>query len=128
MAFTPKTKLQAWTRDQGRCRGVKQNNYSCGLKLKSMSDAEFDHIHAHNINGPDSLDNCATLCKPCHRLKTNGNGATTYGSDKHEAAKVKRLRGDTGNKKVKHKIRSRGFKTNRGGAHKKLFSGKSVPR
>ena len=125
MAFSKRTKLEAWTRDRGRCRGVKQNNYNCGVKIPSMSDAEFDHIHAQNISGPDSLDNCATLCKPCHKLKTNGTGATTYGSDKHEAAKVKRLRGDTG-KREKH---SGGWNSTFGNKHrKKKLDGSVVPR
>jgi hypothetical protein len=31
------------------------------------------------------------LCVPCIDRKTNGAAATTYGSDKHEIAKAKRL-------------------------------------
>ena len=113
MAFTQKTKIEAWMRDKGRCRGVKQNNYTCGVKLKSMQEAEFDHIEAQYLDGGNTLDNCATLCIPCHRLKTNGSKATTYGSDKHESAKVKRLKGETGQNKKKKKINSPGFRGHR---------------
>lgn len=95
-----------------------------------MSDAEFDHIHPVNLGGTNDLDNCRTLCKDCHRFKTNGGEqkATTYGSDVHEAAKVKRLSGMTGNKKGKAKIPSRPMPGTKKSGWKKPFNKNGVRR
>lgn len=57
--------------------------------------------------GNDQKPDCL-LCIPCADRKTNGTKATTYGSDKHAIAKVKRLRGET-KQGPKKKIQGRGF-------------------
>ena len=51
------------------------------------------------------------LCIPCADRKTNGTKATTYGSDKHAIAKVKRLALKAAKKwrKPARPMRSRGF-------------------
>lgn len=60
-------------------------------------------VESGNTHKPDCL-----LCKPCAHRKTWGTKATTYGSDTHARAKVKRLRGET-KQGPKKKIQSRGF-------------------
>jgi 5-methylcytosine-specific restriction endonuclease McrA len=116
MTFSKSTKLQAWMRDLGRCK-------KCDCKIPSMSEAQFDHIHPANLGGPDTVENCNTLCIPCHKVKTFGTKATTAGSDVQVAAKVKRL-AKGGKTKSKTKIKSQGFKTNRDGKFKKKMTGK----
>jgi hypothetical protein len=44
--------------------------------------------------GNDQKPDCL-LCTPCANKKTNGTKATTYGSDIHAIAKVRRLTGQT---------------------------------
>lgn len=56
-------------------------------------------IGEHSVtveSGNDQKPDCL-LCVPCAKRKTFGTKATSYGSDAHERAKVKRLRGETKN-------------------------------
>jgi len=48
----------------------KRDEYTCqkcGEKYTSSSRLEAHHIIPQAFDGPDSLDNLSTLCKPCHR-------------------------------------------------------------
>lgn len=107
--FTTLTKLRAVARYL-RCPGVPEKRRSCGKPFGRLEDIEFDHIKREEIDGDNSPENCRPLCAECHALKTNGNGATSAGSDKHMAAKGRRLRGET-KQGPKAKMRSRRFPT-----------------
>jgi len=68
-----------------------------------------DHYEPLANGGEDEPENWQYLCLDCHEKKTNGKPHTSYGSDKHAIAKVKRLRGETGQNKRKAKIPARPF-------------------
>jgi 5-methylcytosine-specific restriction endonuclease McrA len=81
----------------------------CGKRLKPEDKVIREHMHALALGGPDEEDNMGYAHEECAARKTNGTPATTYGSDKHAIAKVKRLRGETKQDRPKRKIQSRGF-------------------
>lgn len=57
-------------------------------------DIEWDHTHARALNGPHDRYNpdiWTPRTKADHKIKTFGKPATTYGSDIHAIAKMKRL-------------------------------------
>lgn len=70
--------------------------------------AEREHLTELALGGKDWPENCAYSCRASHKVVTNGTKATSAGSSKQKAAKVKRLLGLTRNG-PKHQIRSRGF-------------------
>lgn len=73
----------------------------CGLILLSTSQIEWDHFQPLALGGEHDDTNIRAVHKSCHRLKTSGTKATSYGSDIHAIAKIKRLA--AGPKKSKHK-------------------------
>jgi len=79
----------------------------CGKPLNG--DVEWNHALAHAIGGSDGPENIEAIHTDCHKIETNGTKATTAGSTKQVVAKVKRLRGETGQGSATRKIRSRGF-------------------
>lgn len=83
----------------------------CGKRISPADKVIREHIHALALGGADEEDNMGYAHEECAARKTNGNGATTYGSDKHAIAKVKRHRGETKQDRPKRKIQSRGFRT-----------------
>ena len=97
-----------------------------GKKLEAMGEAvEFDHdpaIHlrpwhaeAQDTDPPaNDLRYIVARSKPSHKQKTNGNKATTYGSDKHAIAKLGRLTGETKQNKPKRQWPSRKMQSRKG--------------
>ena len=81
----------------------------CELPMLCHHKTIREHMHALGLGGPDTPDNWCLVHKPCARRKTIGTKATTAGSDVHQIAKGKRLRGETGQNRRKRKIPSRGF-------------------
>lgn len=69
---------------------------------------EFDHWVADSHGGDNSLENCAAVCKKCHKHKTR-----TY--DTPMAAKIKRMEMKNNGTwpRSKAKIQSRGFQNTR---------------
>ena len=73
MAFSEKTKSEAFTRANGRCE-------SCGKQLVygNHSEGERGEWEAHHktavaSGGNDCLSNCKVLCLNCHKaIKTYG--------------------------------------------------------
>lgn len=59
--------------------------------MSPVGKMEMDHIHPVGLGGTNEPENIQFLCPNCHDLKTNGTKATSYGSDKHEIAKTKRI-------------------------------------
>lgn len=93
----------------------------CGEHLGPLDGLEWDHKQALALGGTNSPDNLNPLHKACHRLKTSGSKATSYGSDIHAIAKTKRLA--NGPKKHKgRKLQSRGFDK----SHKTKFTGPAM--
>lgn len=52
---------------------------------------EKEHLHEVILDGPDMPDNCrfSHAAAPCHHTVTNGTKATSAGSSKHKAAKIR---------------------------------------
>jgi 5-methylcytosine-specific restriction endonuclease McrA len=81
--FTWKQKAEILVQ-QARCR-------SCGERLVTLKNTDFHHVHEYALGGKTEVANAQALCKECHSFETNGTKATSYGSSKHEVAKLKRL-------------------------------------
>lgn len=98
------------------------------IHLEKPRDFIIEHENQLSISKSNALKNKTLRCKDCAHKKTNGTKATTYGSDAHARAKVRRLRGEnkpkmkrpTSSQKLKgrsnwpkrgtQKIQSRGWK------------------
>lgn len=78
------------------------------LKLR-----EFDPETGDTIPPANSIDHLVVRDKPEHRAKTAGRGHTSYGSDIHAIAKLKRLEGKTGQNKRKRAWPKRSFPSRR---------------
>jgi hypothetical protein len=65
-----------------RCRVVFKAE---DLKAKNV---QKEHLHELAIGGKDQPDNCAYSHTDCHKVITNGNGATTAGSSSNRRAKA----------------------------------------
>jgi hypothetical protein len=67
----------------------------CGYCRKAITDPKNimrEHLNPLAISDDDSVSNQQLWHKnPCSHEKTNGTKATSYGSDKHAIAKVKRM-------------------------------------
>ena len=63
---------------------------SCRTEIRDERDCIAEHTHPVAM-GNDQKPDCL-LCRACAHLKTNGTAATSYGSDQHEIAKMRRLR------------------------------------
>lgn len=61
--FSKRTKLEAFTRCNGRCEG-------CGCLLRP-GRFDYDHENPDAFGGPATLANCLVLCSECHRAKTS---------------------------------------------------------
>ena len=61
--FSKATKLEAWTRAQGRCE--------CGCGLKIVGRPEYHHRIEAAVGGDASLGNCQVLDPKCHRRITS---------------------------------------------------------
>lgn len=101
-SLTPKEREAMYEAQKGLC------GCGCGRRIE-RNNCIGEHIWCVVLGNPEKPDG---LWHPdCANRKTNGTKATTYGSDKHAIAKVKRLRKRASGEgaKVKRKIRSRGF-------------------
>lgn len=100
--FTKQTKREALDRSRGLCEakgawyGI-EDGQRCNMPLSY--GVEFDHIDLAANSQNNSLDNCAAVCKKCHKWKTNK-------LDKPKAAKTKRQQDK--NRGIRNK--SRGFR------------------
>lgn len=85
--FTRKTRQEALKRSEMLCEAV---GIRYGLDAGKRCNAplgygvDFDHVIADSHGGDNSLDNCAAICKQCHKHKT-----AKY--DTPVAAKLKRI-------------------------------------
>lgn len=59
---------------------------------ETIRTAEREHIHEVVLDGPDTVEACAYSHGDCHSLITNGTAATSAGSSKHKAAKIRPAR------------------------------------
>src|ERR1700744_1406565 len=68
--------------------------------------------------------------KACHARETNEgrSGATTLGSDKHAIAKIKRIRGETGQRTRKPKWASRPMQSGKTKWPKRKFNPRGAPQ
>ena len=76
-------------RQDGKCA-------KCPLRLVK-GNHHIDHIIPVTpiMGGTDTVENKQALCKPCHKKKTHGTGATTAGTDIGNIKKMrKRLKGE----------------------------------
>jgi len=56
--------------------------------LETVKTIEREHLVPIALGGADDPTNCAYSLGAAHKIQTNGNGATSYGSDKHLIAKL----------------------------------------
>lgn len=84
------------------------------ITLETVGLLEREHVTPLALGGADDPSNAAYSLKAAHKVQTNGTKATSYGSDRHAIAKVRRLRGELKPKrKVKipgRKLQSRPFR------------------
>ena len=80
--LTPKERKAMWDAQNGSCAVCK-----APTSLAGMIAEHTIPVALGNTEKPDAL-----LCKPCADRKTFGTKATTYGSDIHALAKIKRIR------------------------------------
>lgn len=57
--------------------------------VETIRSAEREHIHEVVLGGPDTVEACAYSHGDCHSVVTNGTPATSAGSSKHKAAKIR---------------------------------------
>lgn len=85
------------------------------ITLETVRLLEREHFTPLALGGADDPTNCGYSIKAEHSKQTNGTKATSYGSDKHAIAKVRRLRGELKPKAKKdwpsRKMQSAGFET-----------------
>ena len=85
-----RVKLAVALRMLGFIKGQRVDfDHDPALGLRDWDEATQDFI-------PPQLDPefITIRSKPAHDIKTNGNGATSYGSDKHAIAKIDRVSAD----------------------------------
>ena len=114
----PRVKLDVVIRQEGKCKQT-------GEKLGTLENTRFDHRPAiwerkfdtvtndtiPPANDPEHIEACTVAG---HDFRTNGNGATTAGSDSHRRAKINRFTNPKPDK-PKRKIKGRSsFPTGRG--------------
>jgi hypothetical protein len=113
-------------------------------KLLSCEAIEFDHrpplyLRRDWTIDPNDPDYIEAIPMHEHRKRTHGTKATSYGSDAHERAKVKRLDKQLSSKASRqmlfdlmtistHLRRARPLPGGKGSPLKKKLSGKVVPR
>jgi 5-methylcytosine-specific restriction endonuclease McrA len=62
--FSKQVKRDAFLRADGKCEGS-----DCGARL-TLGKYHYDHVIPDGLGGEPTLDNCAVLCLPCHKIKT----------------------------------------------------------
>ncbi|WP_066923084.1 HNH endonuclease signature motif containing protein [Methylobacterium sp. CCH5-D2] len=67
--FTKATQRAAFKRANGQCEGVLHTGLRCEAVVEP-GRVEFDHVIPDALGGDNSLENCAALCRLCHRAKT----------------------------------------------------------
>jgi 5-methylcytosine-specific restriction enzyme A len=108
-SMTPKRRLEALLRSEGRCA-------RCKVKLGSAF--EVDHEISLFLGGADDASNTVALCVPCHRGEKTPADAKAH-------AKVRRiLAREEGTRRPRKVIVSRGFDTKR----KRKMNGTVVER
>lgn len=63
---------KVWERDQGVCA-------ECG---RYSAHWEHDHVIPLHLGGADTLENSRTVCKSCHKRKSNGELTTKAKADR----------------------------------------------
>lgn len=96
--FSKKVKRAAWERSGERCEAVGAMyglppNQRCNMPL--TRGAEYDHIILDANSHDNSLENCAAVCIPCHRFKTDKHDTPTAAKtlrqqDKHRGIRSSR--------------------------------------
>jgi hypothetical protein len=78
--FTKQTKREAWDRSGGLCEASGElyglpPGQRCNMPLRT--GVEYDHIILEANSHDNSLGNCAAVCPPCHRYKTDKHDTPT---------------------------------------------------
>jgi 5-methylcytosine-specific restriction protein A len=74
--FSAKIKILAFERSGGHCE-------SCSAKL-FPGNVEFDHVNPDGLTGTATLDNCAAVCRACHKTKTKRDVANIARAKRRE--------------------------------------------
>lgn len=118
--FTERQVIEALIRTGHVIQDYRTNE---AITLENVGRLEREHIIPLALGGADDPSNAGYTLKENHAIQTNGTKATSYGSDKHAIAKVKRLRGERKGRPKKawpkgKKLQSRGFQKRGNNAHK----------
>lgn len=68
--FTKEVRRLALTRAAYVCEGVNEEGVRCTIAVGRGSPVEFDHVLSDWMGGEPTLENCAALCRTCHKIKT----------------------------------------------------------
>ena len=108
LEFSNKIKAAAAMRASGACEG-------CGRRLLT-GDFHYDHIVPDALDGKPTLDNCAVLCRSCHKLKTTVEDVPRIAKAKRNFNKARGIR------------KPSRFQASRNSKFKKKISGEVVLR
>lgn len=97
--FSKEVKRQALARAQGKCEAVGPlyglpEGVRCNANLGMGFD--WDHVVAWSISGDSGADNCACICRPCHRFKSTKHDTPRAAKTKRQADKANGIRNDRG--------------------------------
>jgi hypothetical protein len=73
---------------QGAIIPCKRCRVALSLEDVTTGNVQKEHLHELSLGGKDQPDNCAFSHCDCHKVVTNGNGATTAGSSQNRNAKA----------------------------------------
>ncbi|MGE8129051.1 HNH endonuclease [Methylobacterium sp. NPDC080182] len=68
--FKPAVKREAIKRANFVCEGILPNGLRCTVEVGQGKPVEYDHVIPDWMGGDPTLENCAALCKLCHKFKT----------------------------------------------------------
>lgn len=123
--FSTAVKRAAAQRSEGRCECHLMSEDIRGL-FPAFCDrvaAEFDHVFADCLGGDATLENCAHLCSPCHKIKTATDQKYRAKRNKHRVDRERRDKRRS-RQKPKAKIKSPGFSK----THTRKFNGEVIRR
>ena len=94
--FPAAVKREAIKRSGFICEGVTDDGVRCSIPVGQGKPVEYDHVLPDWMGGEPTLENCAALCKLCHKIKTAldaaDRGQARRRSDRHNGISAPRQR------------------------------------
>ena len=70
MEFAKAVKRAALARSSFVCEAINEAGVRCPVEIGRGKPVEFDHVLSDWMGGEPTLENCAALCRVCHKIKT----------------------------------------------------------